>query len=82
MSFPEVLAAARALPRAEKLQLMHALVDDVGGEEASAQPTDAEADLLKKYFPPGATLEIHTPLECYAAAAALEELLKQEKAKG
>jgi hypothetical protein len=52
MSFPEILEVVRALPRTEKVRLMHALVDDVG----SLQQISDEEAVLATLFPPGAVL--------------------------
>lgn len=52
MSFPEILDAVKALPRVEKLELLHALVDDVGGVSGLIS---TEAAFLKP-FPAGVTL--------------------------
>jgi hypothetical protein len=78
MSLAEILDAVRTLPRAEKVRLLHALIDDVGG----APEVTPEETLIARYFPPGATFEIATPLDCYEAAAALQQLLDREKGHG
>lgn len=72
MSFPELLEAVKALPWAEKVQLMHTLADEISPEEA----------LLAKYFPPGAVYEVLSPVECGEAAAILQKMLDERKAQG
>ena len=72
MSFSEILAAVKALPRDERVSLMEAIKDEVG------EPTPEES-LVAKYFPPGATFEVFTPFECHEAAAALLQLLEERK---
>jgi hypothetical protein len=78
VSLAEILDAVRTLPRAEKVRLLHALIDDVGG---GPEFTPEEA-LLARYFPPGATFEIATPLDSYEGAAVLQQLLDREKGHG
>jgi hypothetical protein len=79
MSFPEILEAVKALPQAEKIQLMHALVDEVGGHR---ERTTEEA-AIAKLFPPGAVL--HTGWQATtdeAGMRAIQEALAQIEAKG
>jgi phage terminase large subunit-like protein len=52
MSFSELLIAVKALPQAEKIQLMHLLVDEV----RSSMDNTREAEELSKLFPQGAVL--------------------------
>jgi hypothetical protein len=52
MSFPELLEAVKALPQAEKLELLNVLADDVGGGSGL---TPAEVTFLQQ-FPTGVTL--------------------------
>jgi hypothetical protein len=73
MSFSEVLDAVKALDRDEKAQLMQSLREEIG------DPTDDA--LIAKHFPPGATFEMWTPLDCHEGAAMLLQLLEQEKGK-
>ena len=79
MSFPEILEAVKALPQAEKIQLMHALVDEVGGHRGTA----AEEAAIAKLFPPGAVL--HTGWRVTtdeAGMRTIQEVLAQAKAEG
>lgn len=69
MSFSELLDTVKALPRAEKIQMMQALAKDITPEEA----------LIAKPFPPGALFEVFTPFDCHEAAAALQALLEEDR---
>ena len=71
MSFPEILEAVKALPRAEKLQILRALVEEVG-------PVAEEAELVR-YFPPGTVFELCSPILAPGAAAGLQVMLDAEK---
>jgi hypothetical protein len=70
MSLLEIAPAARALPRAEKLQLVRLLVDDLARDEA-------EESLLEA----GASYPVWTPLEAYDAARILQEALEAKKSR-
>lgn len=72
MSFSEILAAVKALPRGEQVSMMEAIKEDVG-------ELTPEEVLLAKYFPPGATFEVFTPFECHEAAAVLLQLIEERK---
>jgi hypothetical protein len=77
MSLAEILDAVRALPRAEKVRLLHALIDDVAG---GPEVTPEEA-LLARYFPPGATFEVWFPeTNPHAVAAAVQTLAERKGA--
>jgi len=79
MSFAEILDAARALPKEARLQLVHALIDEIGNAPTAAQQ---EAAALASLLPPGAAFEVATPLDCYEAAAVLEQMLNADKGRG
>lgn len=73
MSFSEILAAVKALPRGEQVSMMEAIKEDVG-------ELTPEEVLLAKYFPPGATFEVWFPESNPAGvAAALQALQIGEK---
>ena len=57
MSLSEVVEAAKALSRAEKVHLLHVLVDDVGG----AGGLTPEEALFAQPVPAGVTIELVTP---------------------
>jgi hypothetical protein len=95
MSFPEVLAAARALSRAEKVQLVHALVDDFQQPDDAMyegwRPTHAygspiadtdhseEAEFLRKLLGTAGVPPQTSPVFAPEAAAALMQMLEAEK---
>lgn len=78
MSLPEILEAVKGLPQVEKIQLMHALVDEFGGTR------DSPSDDAALAFPPAAVLhmgwraEIVSPIVAPEAAAALAALLAED----
>lgn len=57
MSLSEVIEAAKALSRADKVHLLHVLVDDVGG----AGGLTPEEALFARHVPAGVTIELVTP---------------------
>lgn len=69
MSFPEILDAVKALPRAEKLQVMQVLSEELTPDEA----------LIARYFRPGVPIAVREPVFAPEAAAVLLELLEAEK---
>jgi hypothetical protein len=76
VSLTEIIEAVKALPRADKVRLLHALVEDVGGPP---EVTPEEA-LLAKYFPPGATtFEVWFPEANPHAVAAAAQALAERK---
>ena len=75
MSLAELLPAIRALPADDRRELVRLLSDELDGRPAGA-PTRAEMD---RFFPPGVSFEVYTPLDCFEAAHALEQLLAAEK---
>ncbi|HYH65197.1 MAG TPA: hypothetical protein VD866_10930 [Urbifossiella sp.] len=77
MSFPELLDAARALPREEQLQLAEALLASLAG----VGPTAADEELLRRMFPPGVVHDVYSPHDSYGAAVALQELLDAQAAR-
>ena len=68
MSLTELLPAIHALPRADKLRLMHVLVAEIAHEEAIALPP---TDMLHT---------IWTPYDAYDAAATLLRVLNEDQA--
>jgi hypothetical protein len=81
MSFTEVLAAARARPRAEKRRLPYAVVSERSGAKMSPTGYTAEQmEFLNRFLPPGTVIEMWSPIEAYGAAAVLEQLLKEDRA--
>ena len=68
MSLTELLPAIHALPRADKLRLMQALVADIANEEAVAL---ASTDMSHA---------IWTPYDAYDAAATLLHVLNEDQA--
>lgn len=72
MSVAELLPAIRALPKAERVRLLHLLIDGVAADEP-------EAARLADLFPAGGTFDVHTPPDGYEAAAALQQLLAAAK---
>ena len=77
MSFPELLDAARALPRDEQLRLANALLEP---EIGSSDPTPDEA-LMAAMFPPGQVMEIWSPYDAHEAAEVLQRLLDETPGK-
>ena len=78
MSFPELLDAARALPRDEQLQLAHALLDQTQDRTG----TNADEVLLATMFPPGMPpMEIWSAYDAHEAAIALQRLLDEAAGK-
>lgn len=77
MSFPELLAAARALPRDEQLRLASAIL---APQAAPSAPTPDEA-LLTAMFPPGQVMEIWSPFDAHEAAETLQRLLDETAGK-
>jgi hypothetical protein len=77
MSFPDVLDAARALPRDEQLKLANALLE--GAECLTPNTYDTPEHLRHLFPPPGAAFEVFTPFDCFEAAAVLERMLAERK---
>jgi hypothetical protein len=71
MSFPELLEAVRKLPPADKVRLMHELVDQV------ARPNLPPDDVIRRALVLDA---VHGP-QGAEAAAVLQRLLQEEAAK-
>jgi hypothetical protein len=69
MSLTELVPAARALRRAEKLQLVRLLVNDLAEEEGLTR------------LESGASYPIWSPLEAYDAAQDLLQALESKQAK-
>lgn len=64
MSLSELLSSLQALPRPEKLQVIHFLSEKLMEEE-----------LLLSYFQPGASYPVWSPFEANEAAAKMHKLL-------
>jgi hypothetical protein len=77
VSFPEILEAVKALPRAEQVRLMHLLVDELG----TAPTGDDIPEHLRHLMPPqGTVFDIWFPeANPGAAVAALEALLEEDR---
>ena len=65
MSLAELLPAIRALPAGEKVQLMHLLVDELGGVTPAA---DDIPEHLQQFIPPPGTV-VHTGWQVTVNAA-------------
>lgn len=70
MSLTELVPAAHALPRAEKLRLLQFLVNDLADED-SAMTLEA-----------GRSYAIYTPLNQYRAAEQLQQAIDDRKKAG
>jgi hypothetical protein len=68
MSLADLLPTLQALPRAEKLQAIHYLTEQL-----------LEEDKLLAHFRPGVSYPVYSPYDAYEAAAALRQLLEAEK---
>lgn len=68
MSLIELLPAIHALPRADKLRLMRVLIEELANEEAIALSSTDTAHT------------IWTPYDAYDAAAALLQVLHEDRA--
>lgn len=78
MSLAELLPAIRALPKPERVQLLHLLVDGIA--EVSAQPADdgIPNELRKLLPPPGGAIPYREPVTTDAAGlATIEKLLTE-----
>ena len=69
MSLTELLPAVRALPRAERIRLVHLLIDEL------ARPQEPPA------LQDGASYPVWSPYGAHEAAASLLRLLEDERAK-
>ena len=72
MSFTELLAAAKALPREEQFQLIEGLQDPTAAQPA----TDV---YRKSLIPSGARIEFWSPIFAPETAAAMMRALDEEK---
>jgi hypothetical protein len=70
MSLTEVLPAVRCLRRSEKLELIKFLADELAREES----VSAEHSIRD-----GATYEVWSPTDAFEAAAALSEMLAEDR---
>ncbi len=68
MSLADFLPSLHSLPRAEKLQAIQYLTEQLMEEEK-----------LLAHFQPGASYPVSSPFDAYEAAAALRKLLEEEK---
>jgi len=73
MSLAEILPAVRMLPRADQLELVRVLSEEL----AAPAKQESEDELLRRLFPPGATYEIYTPDVSPEAALILQQLLHE-----
>ena len=71
MSFPELLAAARALPPDEQVRLAHTLLEAARPE----YPLTPDEKLLAAMFPTGGVYELFSPPDAGGAAEVLQALL-------
>lgn len=71
MSFPELLEAARALPRDEQLRLAGELL----AVPAGVGPCPADEELLRLMFPPGVVYDVPSQYDAFDTAVALQQLL-------
>ena len=77
MSLAELLPAIRALPQGEKVQLVHLLVDELGG---ASGPTDGVPDHLRHLVPlPGTVYDVWFPEPNPGAVAAALQALKDRQ---
>jgi hypothetical protein len=74
VSLAEVLAAARALPRDEQLELVRSLVEEGKGQTEQLPP------FFHNWISSGAQLEMNLPFQSPEAAVALREMLVREQA--
>jgi hypothetical protein len=80
VSLAELLPAIRALPRAERVQLLHLLIDEVAEAPAAPEPLDAFTEEMRKLFPPGYVAHVWFPGPNPEAAAAAIQGLKEFEA--
>jgi len=69
MSLAELLSAAQALDGRDKLRLIRVLADDLDRDE------------VRSLIPSGTEIPMQWPIEAYAVAAQLQQLLAAEKAR-
>lgn len=73
MSLAELLPAIQSLPRSERVQLLHLLIDDVAD---TALLDDGIPEHLHPFVPPeGAIVPLHTPVTTDAAGMQLLQSL-------
>ncbi len=79
MSVAELLSAIRALPKAERVELLHLLNDEV--TETTSTDDDIPEELRKLLPPPGSAIEIWSPDVVTDAAgwAAIEREIAAQK---
>lgn len=84
MSYPEILDAARALPRDEQVQLAHALLESEPGPVAEVPEylRGFPEHLWPLIPPPGTVVEVWSPLATTDAAgwAEIEKMLAEIEA--
>ncbi len=80
MSLAELLPAIRALPKSERVQLIHLLIDDV----VPVPPVDdgISEELRKLLPPPGSVVEVWFPEANPEATAAALQALREFGASG
>jgi hypothetical protein len=82
MSLADLLPAIRALPRAEKAELIHLLVDDVSAPPAEpARDVGLTDEQLREMFPPGYVAQVWFPGPNPEAVAAATRALAEYEAK-
>lgn len=79
MSFTDILAAVLELSQAEKLQLLHALREEVGADPPAPEP---EAGPLARFLPPGVPFQPADPEQAARSAALVEQLIAGHQASG
>jgi hypothetical protein len=78
VSLAELLPAIRALPKSERVQLLHLLIDEVAeAPTASLDPLDALTEEMRKQLPPGYVAEVWVPEANPADVAAALRALKE-----
>lgn len=80
MSLAELLPAIRALPKPERVQLLHLLIDEVAETPRTSQPLDALTEETRKQFPPGYVAEVWFPAANPEGEAAALRALKEFEA--
>lgn len=73
MSLAEVLTAARALPRDERVELVRTLA------EQNAAELEQFPQFFRDWIASGEPLELNLPIQAPEAAAVLQQLLAQQE---
>jgi hypothetical protein len=80
MSLAELLPAIRALPKPERVQLLHLLIDEVAEVPATPDPLAALTEEMRQQFPPGYVAHVWFPGPNPEAVAAALQGLKEFEA--